>query len=177
MRAPTGWYPIIALFPTIIFWILMVQGKITEVDTLTVQLGATPAKPISEPPPSSPIFMPDALPAVTFPIYPGLGQAQEYAGLHTLWLGYCTPTFYIKINNIWNNVNDYKMFSVEANITSKKLQNTALTSSKWYSTFPCPYQSLQRNDSTDTHVHNYWYFCCFMYYNKTCQWQCLKRSQ
>ena len=31
---------------------------------------------------SPPIFMPDALPAATLPIYPGLGQAQEYAGLH-----------------------------------------------------------------------------------------------
>ena len=31
----------------------------------------------------SPIFMSDALPATTLPIYPGLGQAQEYAGLHT----------------------------------------------------------------------------------------------
>ena len=29
------------------------------------------------------IFMPDALPAATLPIYPGLEQAQEYAGLHT----------------------------------------------------------------------------------------------
>jgi len=36
---------------------------------------------------SPPIFMQDALPAATFPIYPGLGQAQEYAGLHTLSLG------------------------------------------------------------------------------------------
>jgi len=26
--------------------------------------------------------MPDALPDATLPIYPGLGQAQEYAGLH-----------------------------------------------------------------------------------------------
>jgi len=35
-----------------------------------------------------PIFMLDALPATTLPIYPGLGQAQEYAGLHTpvAWL-------------------------------------------------------------------------------------------
>jgi len=30
-----------------------------------------------------PTFMPDALPAATLPIYPGLEQAQEYAGLHT----------------------------------------------------------------------------------------------
>jgi len=43
-------------FPTIIFWILMVQGKITEVDTATVQLGATPSELISEPSPSSPHF-------------------------------------------------------------------------------------------------------------------------
>jgi len=27
--------------------------------------------------------MTDALPAATLPIYPGLGRAQEYAGLHT----------------------------------------------------------------------------------------------
>jgi len=42
------------------------------------------------------IFTPDALPAATLPIYPGLrqAQAQEYAGLHTpvawfilLWIG------------------------------------------------------------------------------------------
>jgi len=30
-----------------------------------------------------PIFMPNAVPAATLPICPGLGQAQEYAGLHT----------------------------------------------------------------------------------------------
>jgi len=68
--------------------ILMVQGKKSEVDTTTVQLGATPSELISEPPPSSTlIFTPDALPAATLPIYPGLGQAQEYARLHTPWLG------------------------------------------------------------------------------------------
>jgi len=61
----------------------VVQGKKTEVDTPTVQLGATPSKLVSDPPPSSPIFTPYALPAATLPIYPGLGQAQDYAGLHT----------------------------------------------------------------------------------------------
>ena len=37
------------------------------------------------PPPSSPIFMPDALPATVLPLYPGLGQTDkhQYAGLHT----------------------------------------------------------------------------------------------
>jgi len=34
--------------------------------------------------------MPDALPAATFPIYPGLAQAQSYAGLYDPWFG-CTP--------------------------------------------------------------------------------------
>jgi len=34
------------------------------------------------------IFTPDSLPATTLPIYHGVGQAQEYAGLHTpvAWL-------------------------------------------------------------------------------------------
>jgi len=53
----------------------MVQGKITEADTLTIHLGATPSGLISDPPPSSPIFMPDALPAAALPLYPDLGQA------------------------------------------------------------------------------------------------------
>jgi len=53
----------------------MVQGKITEADTPTIRMGATPSVLISDPPPSSPIFTPDALPAATLPLYPGLGQA------------------------------------------------------------------------------------------------------
>jgi len=42
--------------------------------------------------------MPDALPAATLPIYPGLGQAQEYAGLHSPWLGYIIPSIRIYIH-------------------------------------------------------------------------------
>jgi len=53
-----------------------VQGKITEADTPTIRLGATSSGLISDPPQSSPYFFtPDALPAATFPVYPGLGQA------------------------------------------------------------------------------------------------------
>ena len=57
--------------------IFMVQGKITEADTPTIRLGATPSRLISDPPPSSPIFFftPAALPAATLPLYPGLVQA------------------------------------------------------------------------------------------------------
>jgi len=67
----------------------MVQGKITEANTPTVRLGATPSKLVSDPLPSPPIFMPDALPATSLPIYPGLGQTQEYAGLHTHTAWFC----------------------------------------------------------------------------------------
>jgi len=61
--------------PEEIFWTFMVQGKITQEDTLTIWLGTTPSGLISDPPPSSPHFMPDALPAATLPLYSGLGQA------------------------------------------------------------------------------------------------------
>jgi len=53
----------------------MVQGKITEADIPTIRLGATPSGLISNPPPSHPILMPDAIPEATLPLYPDLGQA------------------------------------------------------------------------------------------------------
>jgi len=52
-----------------------VQGKITEADTPTTRLGATPSGLISDPPSSSPHYMPNVLPATTLPLCPGLGQA------------------------------------------------------------------------------------------------------
>jgi len=53
-----------------------VQGKITEADTPTIRLGATPSRLISDPVthPHPPIFTPDALPVATLPLYPGLEQ-------------------------------------------------------------------------------------------------------
>jgi len=68
-------YHITALFPGLPWWAgarrnldFMVQRKIPEADTPTIQLGITPIGLISDsdPPPSSPIFMSDALPAATF---------------------------------------------------------------------------------------------------------------
>jgi len=44
-------------------------------DTPTIRLGASPSGLISDPPPSSPIFKRDALPATTLPLYSDLGQA------------------------------------------------------------------------------------------------------
>jgi len=46
---------------------------------------------------NAPTFMPDDIPAATLPIYPGLGQAQEYAGLHTPRLGLALIKLYCKI--------------------------------------------------------------------------------
>jgi len=39
----------------------------------------------------------DALPAATLPIYPGLGQAQEYAGLHIPVVWFCNQVHLIEI--------------------------------------------------------------------------------
>ena len=51
------------------------QGEISEADPPTIRLGATSSGLISDSPPSSPIFTPDALPAATLQNYPGVGQA------------------------------------------------------------------------------------------------------
>jgi len=59
----------------IFFWTFMVQGEITDADTSTIRLVTTLSALISSPPPSSPHFTPDALPAATLPLYPGLRQA------------------------------------------------------------------------------------------------------
>jgi len=53
----------------------MVQGKITEENTPTVRLGASPSGLNSARLHRSPIFMPYALHAATLPIYLGLRQA------------------------------------------------------------------------------------------------------
>jgi len=52
----------------------MVQRKITEVDTPTIRVGATPSGLISNLPPSSHIFTLDALLGATLALHPGLGQ-------------------------------------------------------------------------------------------------------
>jgi len=52
-----------------------VQGKISEADTSTIQLSATPSGLISDTPPSPPIFTLDVLPAAILASYPGLVQA------------------------------------------------------------------------------------------------------
>ena len=60
-----------------IFWIFWCQMKITQADTHQ-QSGwtATSSRQIGAPISAIPtIFMPDALPDTTLPIYPGLGQA------------------------------------------------------------------------------------------------------
>jgi len=77
----------------------MVQGKITEADTLTIRLGTTPSRLISNSPPSSPHFYAGCPSCRNPPIYPGLGQAPNMlacipSGLvHTQWRARSLPTF------------------------------------------------------------------------------------
>jgi len=70
----------------------MVQGEKQEADTdnpggrhsIRTNQQSTSINP--------PILVPDVLPAATLPIYPGSGQAQEYAGLH---IGSSTPVAWL----------------------------------------------------------------------------------
>jgi len=66
-----------------------VQEKITEADTLTIQLGATPSGLISDPPPSSPYFCAGCPSCCNPPNLSWLGTGTKYDGLHTQWLGIC----------------------------------------------------------------------------------------
>jgi len=85
----------------------MVQGEITKADTPTIRLGATPSGLVSDPPPSSPIFRPDALLAVTLPLYPGW-TGTRYAGLHTQCLVFNgerqrdARTLNVKLKRMWS---------------------------------------------------------------------------
>jgi len=60
---------------------LMVQGEISEADTPTIRLGATPSGLISDPPPSSSHFN-TGCPFCRSPIYPGWDRHQ------ICWLAY-----------------------------------------------------------------------------------------
>ena len=62
--------------------------NITEADAQTICLDATPSG-LSVPHLHHPsVFMPNGLSAATLPIYPGLGQPPNNAGLHTQWRGF-----------------------------------------------------------------------------------------
>jgi len=79
----------------------MAQGEISEADTLTIRLGATPARIISDPPFSSPYFY-AGCPSCRNP--PNLswletGTKYEYAGLHTQWLGGLFPFSLLQPHN------------------------------------------------------------------------------
>jgi len=74
----------------------IVQGEISEAETPTIWMGATPSRLISNPPPSSPIFTLDALPAATFPIYAGLGHAPNMLA--------CTPSGLVCCQHMLHNL-------------------------------------------------------------------------
>jgi len=81
----------------------MLQGKITDADAPTIHLDATPSGhqcPHLYHPPN---FTWNAVSVANLPVYPGLGQAPNNAGLHTWWI-----SFYYKVNPVktWGGYGD-----------------------------------------------------------------------
>jgi len=64
------------------FWTFMVEGKITEADTPTIWLGATPSGLISDAPLSFPVFYTRYPSCHNAPNLSWLGTGTKYAGLH-----------------------------------------------------------------------------------------------
>ena len=63
-------------------------GKDNRGSAPTIRLDATPSGLLLPPPPSSSVFMSNALYVTSLLIYPGCGQAPNNAGLHTQWISY-----------------------------------------------------------------------------------------
>ena len=93
------------LNPTILFLAVIVSGFYSAGDDKEGRGtdspgGRHPVELTVPPPPSFLIFMPNALPATTLPICPGLGHAQNYAGLHPQWLvlyTHCRITLQVQV--------------------------------------------------------------------------------
>jgi len=83
----------------------VVQGKITEADRPTIRLDATLSGLISDPPPSSSIFTPDALPAVTLPHY--LGLIRQYVHNNVGSTTHFEKKLSIGFNRVRNDVRPY----------------------------------------------------------------------
>ena len=104
----------------------MVQREISEADTPTIWLGATPSVLISNPPSSSPLFC-----AATLPIYPGLGQAPNMLA--------CIPSGLVASNskcacNIGSNSNQCVAFSYSILSLSHFLDISTSTSQQAFKT-------------------------------------------
>jgi len=80
-----------------IFWIFWCKIKITQTDTPTIRMDCHPYRLIGAAISAIPtIFMPDAHPGTTLPMYPGLGQAPNMlACIPDGWLHY---THYCMLN-------------------------------------------------------------------------------
>jgi len=78
----------------------MMQGKITEADTLTIWLTATPSGLISDPPPSSPCFYAGCPSLGNPPTLSWLGTGTKYAGLNTQWLGFVRILYQVQCTNL-----------------------------------------------------------------------------
>jgi len=69
-----------------------------EADTPTIRVTTTPSRPSSNPPPSLPIFMRDALPAATFPFILAWDRLRNMLDCTPPWLGLFTPSSNEQLN-------------------------------------------------------------------------------
>jgi len=72
----------------VFFWSFVVQGEISEADTPTIWLGATPSGLISDPSPKSLHFYMGCPSCHNSPTLSWSGTVTKYAGLHTQWCGF-----------------------------------------------------------------------------------------
>jgi len=114
----------------------MVQGEISEADTLTTRMGTIPSELTSDPPPSSPIFTLDALPAATLrpPNLSWLETGTEYAGLHTQYNSDSSTSAYRMVQKVTATQEVFKRPSICT--TEKKLKTfwKFLLQKRWIAT-------------------------------------------
>ena len=69
------------------FWMFWCKMKITQADTSTIRMDCHPSRLIGAPISVIPtIFMSDALPGTTLPIYPDLGQAPNMLACNNMYI-------------------------------------------------------------------------------------------
>jgi len=113
----------------------MVLGRITRGRHTDNPGGHHPRGLISNPPPSiPPIFMPDALPAATLPIY--LGTGTGICSIADLWLGFTTVSFIISNSCwVWSTVFMYVqkfIFVYFITLPAWTVQNVAMFMCLWF---------------------------------------------
>jgi len=113
-----------------LFLDFMVQGKITEANTPTIWLGATPCGLISDPPASSPKIYARCPLCHNLPTLSWLGTGTKYTGLHGQWRGLACKNL-----NLWCLEVDFRTANVSKRFMYALLcifhHKYFMTCSKW----------------------------------------------